>query len=629
MACGSLVEARHLSETLLVRTPHFIYFPCVLVVGHGRDGKRKWTPTVPVTSGSAFRQQQHPRIAMMTALRRASGSDVGERVLKPSEIRALKNKRRGSSFNGAGNGAQGVLRQIAEMRAKLGGQTMTKKTESSEQALLDVCDEILKTEGNYLRDVKMTCDKFLVPLQPLVPGKLHGEVFANLQQLLGMHELLAGDLAPAAAASTREDKARKIAMAFKKFIPFLKMYANYSHSYASASERLADLKADHPKAKQLIEAAEGDAGPFLEALLFRPVQRMCVYPLLFKQAIKHVEAGSELHGQLSEVFSTIETTILQVNDNVRRQAELERTADILLSEVGGEVAELLNPSRTLQMEADVDMKQASGGGLLNPEWKIRRTYRWYLLTDVLLVCRPKALSLKSGGFAKKLIVNLSTLQMFSFDERGQRVNIDSADGEDGETSSSLPNRDALTKNQGASPTAMSFPVRSSITEPPIGKRRSGIAQNVRSMLGMGKQTSVTAIAGRQDDDQNDDDEDEALDEVDLDVTLERASAFHHGVHQADRTSSAPVKSRFGWARGNKKEDKGADRATGSDKAAEREPDKPEVLRFVVSEGKNEAEYKCWCASEHQRNELVAKLLSLQRAQRKYENALNRGGLTLS
>ena len=38
----------------------------------------------------------------------------------------------------------------------------------------------------------------------------------------------------------------------------------------------------------------------LGALLFRPVQRMCVYPLLFKQELKFTADGSQLHTRFEQ-----------------------------------------------------------------------------------------------------------------------------------------------------------------------------------------------------------------------------------------------------------------------------------------------------------------------------------------
>lgn len=546
---------------------------------------------------------------------KTSSSGGSGKILKPSEVKALAAKKamakRSSSSTNSGEemGAQGVLRQIAEMRAKLGAsQSMIKVKNKTESALLDVCDELLKTEGNYLRDVQFTCDKYLVPLQAVADHKEHGAVFSNLQQLLGMHELLQKDLEPAAAASSRDDKAEKIAMAFKKIIPFFKMYSLYSHSYASAGTHLMELKEGKKAARDLIEAAEGDEGPFLEALLFRPVQRMCVYPLLFKQALKHVEEGTPLHAKLTEVFDSVQVTIMEVNEKVRKQAELDRTADVLLSEVGGDVAELLSASRTLSHEADVDMKQASGRSMLNPEWKIRRSYRWYLLSDQLLICRPNRTGTGRGGsmFHKKVLIPLDELVLLTDSDevsasamRSFQTGVATAavapGGGGGGGGASPRGRPSLTARALAS-----FPVG--------GSRRK------LSMAAVEK-------ARRSDGDLN-----EVSEEVSVVEELgmqDRSNAFAHGhalhadgdmgrnesIGTSSRTTSAPVKSslagRFGFGKAKAKAHEA--------EAEANEPDKPEVLRirWTPMTGGHDSEYKCWAESGAARDELIGKIRALQ------------------
>ena len=155
----------------------------------------------------------------------------------------------------------------------------------------------------------------------------------------------------------------------------------------------------------------------LEALLFRPVQRMCLYPLLLKQALaahKRVErwrkeeaadcvkpaegvgvgtshgegadgpdsnsanasnagaggGGSEAPGstsshsdaQLSQalgtVFSTIQETLGNVNDKVRGVEARKHTIRVLTTEVQGGAA-LVTPDRVLRHECFVDMEPAA------------------------------------------------------------------------------------------------------------------------------------------------------------------------------------------------------------------------------------------------------------------------------
>ena len=95
-------------------------------------------------------------------------------------------------------------------------------------------------------------------------------------------------------ASAREDGlepsvvGERMLPAFMKLLPFFKMYSTYCAGYPNMSGALAEARAN-----RAAEAIISKAHTPLEQLLFRPVQRMCVYPLLFKEALKYAEEGEQ------------------------------------------------------------------------------------------------------------------------------------------------------------------------------------------------------------------------------------------------------------------------------------------------------------------------------------------------
>ena len=540
----------------------------------------------------------------LSMLRRSSAAGSGTN-LKPSQLKALR-KKKSSGIDDSATGAAGVLKQIAAMRDALKAKTdaapSPPTTATTQAALQDVCEEILATEANYLRDVTHTVDAYLMPLQHLVDPQQHAKVFANLQQMQQMHMILDGDLKPAAAASTRDEKAEKIAAAFKKLLPFFRMYSQYCHAYTSAGEKLMELKEAVPAARDLISAADGEAGPFLEALLFRPVQRMCVYPLLFREALKHVTGGTELHARLTELFDSVSTIIQQVNDTVRQLAETDRTAEVLLSEVGGDVAELLSASRKLCLEADVDMKlQANALSLVAPEWKIRRSYKWYVLSDLILVCRPKG-PLGKQGYRKKLIIPVEEIDLDALTAAGSSSS-DGGGGGGGEDGKGKPTGRRGNLASAASRAFASFPAarKTSVT----GARKTSY-ESV---------TAAEKAVEAEDNDDDDDDDDAGLEEVS--ISLERSAALkphgnahHNAVGKVDRTVSIDQK-----AESIKRNARTISAPlTWGRRAAEKHEDKPEVLRFVWKMSGEGAEYKCWAASETARVELEQTIRKLQDAQ---------------
>ena len=51
--------------------------------------------------------------------------------------------------------------------------------------------------------------------------------------------------------------------------------------------------------------------------------------------------------------------------------------------------------------------------MLAPEWKVWRSYKWYLFSDTLMVCRPNRIK---EGYKKKLVIPLDELMLLTGDE---------------------------------------------------------------------------------------------------------------------------------------------------------------------------------------------------------------------
>ena len=246
-----------------------------------------------------------------------------------------------------------------------------------------------------------------MPLRDVLEPRQHNLLFCNVQALENLHAKLEGDLAPAAAAdgetstrgddetSTRtegggrsdEERAEVIAKAFHTLAPFFKMYAFYSANYSNVPQVLAKLaEAADPKVEEILAAAE-ERNTSLAQLLFRPVQRMCLYPLLFKQAVGW--ATGALQAQFEDVFRRVEGTLKDVNEDVRDQEARFDTMRVLTSEVRDGAA-LVTATRTLQHQAAVDMKLVGSGGVglcQRLGWGRRLSYRWVIFNDGLLVAR--------------------------------------------------------------------------------------------------------------------------------------------------------------------------------------------------------------------------------------------------
>ena len=93
--------------------------------------------------------------------------------------------------------------------------------------------------------------------------------------------------------------------------PYFKSYATYCANYPYVSQALP-LACAEPRVETFLKGAELTHSVTLTALLFRPVQRMCVYPLLWQQALKHAPQGHALHEQFEKAFVVTQQAVTQV-----------------------------------------------------------------------------------------------------------------------------------------------------------------------------------------------------------------------------------------------------------------------------------------------------------------------------
>ena len=99
-----------------------------------------------------------------------------------------------------------------------------------------------------------------------------------------------------------------LASAFlEETLPHFPCYSTYCANYAYVADALAQVML-LPAAAEAVRSAEARCvGASLAARLFRPVQRMCVYPLLFKEALKYAEEGEQ---QAPRVMPTLARSTL-------------------------------------------------------------------------------------------------------------------------------------------------------------------------------------------------------------------------------------------------------------------------------------------------------------------------------
>ena len=173
------------------------------------------------------------------------------------------------------------------------------------------------------------------------------------------------------------------------FISFFTLFPSLSSTFLTFLSQ--HLMNDVPETRHLS----------LESFLIKPVQRICKYPLLLKEILKHTPDTHADHLPLKSAMERIESVLSAVNDRAQAADESQKILLLQSSIESAEPLELLHPSRRLFMEGNVNKVERGG--------KLKERYL-VLFNDLLLICKP--LSSFGSKMRKYQLVRMIRADMF-------------------------------------------------------------------------------------------------------------------------------------------------------------------------------------------------------------------------
>lgn len=237
-----------------------------------------------------------------------------------------------------------------------------------------ICGEIYKTEVVYVRDLETLLRHFFRPLTQFAHcvGVELGSMAAlhtSVETILRIHLDLLQQLTPAHVGSSALETQdplengwfpdslamfRQISCAFASTIDYMKVYAFYCASHKSAGDELKRLESKSPAVEafvtELVNTMKREHQIDLFSLLIKPVQRICRYPLLFRELFTQISCPEEV-ALVQPTLEKVERVSAYVNDKVK---EVENNARLfqLHQQIDSRSAkiDLLQPSRTLVCE---------------------------------------------------------------------------------------------------------------------------------------------------------------------------------------------------------------------------------------------------------------------------------------
>eukprot|EP00002_Diphylleia_rotans_P016949 TRINITY_DN3295_c0_g1_i5.p1 TRINITY_DN3295_c0_g1~~TRINITY_DN3295_c0_g1_i5.p1 ORF type:complete len:957 (-),score=199.16 TRINITY_DN3295_c0_g1_i5:390-3260(-) len=238
-----------------------------------------------------------------------------------------------------------------------------------------IVNEILDTEEVYVRDLNIIITEFFEPIQKqqILPLQQQNDIFSCIPSIYQLNTILLEEL---------KRNPEKIGHAFMKYGAGLKIYSVYCASYESILELVPRLIQTNSAFKRFTKEAlthEQCRGLDLLAFLIKPVQRLCKYPLLLKELLKHTPEDHEDHVTLKNALASVSEHASGVNQRVKDLRNNERYVSIS-SRLEGHKGSIISPSRKYVWECK--LKKLS-------EAKTLSDRRMIIFNDLLLFVKDQ------------------------------------------------------------------------------------------------------------------------------------------------------------------------------------------------------------------------------------------------
>ncbi|KAF9993258.1 hypothetical protein BGZ80_001205 [Entomortierella chlamydospora] len=232
-----------------------------------------------------------------------------------------------------------------------------------------VVNEILETERSYVQDLE-NLQTYMRALQSdgtvVSPEKIH-LIFGNLNALVDFQRRFLISVETNAALPTSE---QNFGLVFLQHEEAFVVYEPFCANVKAASALVLRENERLQKMNHIMDAQHG-----INSNLIKPVQRICKYPLLMNELIKHTDSQHPYYHDLVEGHAAIKRVAEKINETNRRQ-ENQETAQDLQHMVAWKDGELVSDFGALLLHDT----------LLNPRGP-DKALEVYLFEKILVCCQ--------------------------------------------------------------------------------------------------------------------------------------------------------------------------------------------------------------------------------------------------
>eukprot|EP01103_Thecamoeba_quadrilineata_P016419 TRINITY_DN5487_c0_g1_i1.p1 TRINITY_DN5487_c0_g1~~TRINITY_DN5487_c0_g1_i1.p1 ORF type:complete len:941 (-),score=207.79 TRINITY_DN5487_c0_g1_i1:323-3145(-) len=241
---------------------------------------------------------------------------------------------------------------------------------------MEVIKEIIQSENDYIKDLRVIVEVFVTPLKAKLPKQVITAMFSNIQIILNINGELLKLLKP---EFTRPLEEQSFGIVFLRFADYLKAYTQYSSDQDLAIQTLRKQRAN-PDIARFLDECQRDPrcnNGTLLSFLIKPIQRICKYPLLLQQLQRYLPPNHLDREALSGAIAKL-SSVVEVIDARKRKFESEIQLIDIQSRIAGAEG-LLEPGRRLVREGPI-LKLGFGNTL-------RKQYL-FLFNDMFIYSTP-------------------------------------------------------------------------------------------------------------------------------------------------------------------------------------------------------------------------------------------------
>ncbi|KAJ3024459.1 UNVERIFIED_CONTAM: cytochrome c oxidase subunit 1 [Siphonaria sp. JEL0065] len=251
-----------------------------------------------------------------------------------------------SGGGGGGGKAIGSPPATPKLFPKLPQEVLNMGLPKQDLMRLSVVYELIETEADYVRDLGIMVN---LHQREMLNSKILDEItvstiFSNVEDLISANSGLLDKLIAKRDENLVINQLADVFLESTHTSVWAESYTIYCSNYPLAMKIVTKLMADD-KVKTVMQSLTANPvarGLSLESFLIKPVQRICKYPLLLRELLKHSAKTMSDYPELEKALESMESLAAKVNEATQAHEKKERLA-ALLSRIESSVVTITVP----------------------------------------------------------------------------------------------------------------------------------------------------------------------------------------------------------------------------------------------------------------------------------------------